>query len=1001
MFCALLPMMEARAEEPIDFNRDIRPILSENCFFCHGPDAEQREADLRLDEHEAALNAITPHHPEESELISRVISTDDDERMPPPDSNRHLTPKQINLLKRWVASGAEWGQHWSLTKIESPTIPEKTGDAPVHNPIDLFVQQTLKINGMTPSPVAEQRTLLRRVTLDLTGLPPTPERMKAYLEDPSPDAYEKEVDRLLASPEYGERMAWNWLDAARYADSNGYQGDRERTMWPWRDWVIRAFNENLPYDEFTVWQLAGDLLPEATFEQKLATGFCRNHMINGEGGRIAEENRVDYVMDMTETMGTIWMGLTLNCCRCHDHKYDPLTNEDYYSLTAFFNQTPVNGGGGDPQTAPVLPAPSPEQKKREADLIAEVTHHEAQRQSRVALLTSQQEKWEADQLKSSQHSDWKTVHPSIATAEYQTLAISPDGIVFASGPNPKNDAYELLASATSGKVGSVRLDVLTHESHFNGGLARSNSGNFVLTEFAVSIKAKDGTVTKLPFQTAEATFEQGSLKVTNTFDGKPKTGWAVYNGKPITTPHAAVFHLKEPINVPEDSQFVISMRHDSPHESHNIGRFVVSLSERIDAPLEDSRRTLIAALTTPAEERTDNQRRVIVEAHRGGDREFWKIAAAKKRATDALKNHRNTFPKVMVMEDMAKKRETFLLVRGLYNQPKNPVSARVPEALPPIPESDERNRLALAKWLVSDKNPLTARVTVNRFWQQLFGIGLVKTTEDFGTQGEMPENLDLLNWLASDFMEHNWDVKRFIKQIVMSHTYRQSSRMTAKEYEVDPENRLLARGARYRMPSWMIRDQVLAVSGLLVNNPGGPSVNGYQPSGIWEEATFGKKKYFQQHGDALYRRSLYTFWRRIVGPTMFFDNASRQQCTVKPYRTNTPLHALLTLNDVQYVEAARHLAERALTSPEETDRQRLDFIFDQVLTRPPSELETTIFLSGLKRSREEFVSGENDAVAFLSIGESKRNEALDANDHASWTAVCLAMFNLDETLTKE
>lgn len=804
----LLPIARGRADDRVEFSRDIRPILSENCFFCHGPDAEARTADLRLDQEAAARTVIEAGDPAASELFRRVTSDDEFEQMPPPEANRRLTSEQVALLARWIEQGASWGTHWAYAPLERPELPallERSSEQtrPAH-PIDRFVQARLAQEGLDPAPLAEPRTLIRRVTLDLTGLPPTPDEVTAFLADAGiaadggiatyggdesrtaargdrfEQAYARLVDRLLASPAFGERLAWDWLDAARYADSNGYQGDQERTMWPWRDWVVQAFNENMPFDQFTVWQLAGDLLPNATFEQRLATGFCRNHMINGEGGRIPEENRVDYVMDMSETAGTVWLAMTLNCCRCHDHKFDPLTQRDYYSMTAFFNQTPVDGGGGNPQTPPVLAAPTTRQRE------------------------------------------------ALAAIDQQLASL--------------DEQLQVLAGS-----------------------------------------------------------EQ--------------------------------------------------------------------------AGENDTQRTAL------------NDRRQQLEAER-------------KQVQDAV-------PQVMVMQDRDEPRTTYVLDRGLYNKPGETVAAAVPASLPPLPDQAPRDRLGLARWLVSDTNPLTARVVVNRFWQQFFGIGLVKTAEDFGVQGEIPAYRDMLNWLAAEFRDGGWDVKRLLRTIVTSRTYRHSSRIEAPGdggitlAELDPENRLLARGPRYRLPSWMLRDQALAAAGLLSQRIGGPPVNVYQPPGVWEEATFGKKQYQQDHGESLYRRSLYIFWRRIVGPTVFFDNASRQTCTVKVFRTNTPLHALLTLNDVTYVESARVLAEQTLLQSGTADDQRLNFVFQRLLARNASAAEREILLAGLNRTRDEFADSPDAAMRLISIGEWTRSGQLAPVEHAAWTAVCLAVMNLDETLNKE
>ncbi len=998
-------------ESTIVFSRDIRPILAGHCFNCHGPDEGSREGDLRLDTEEGARKSLEIEGGM-AKLLSRVTSHDPDLVMPPPSVKKPLTAAQIDRLTRWVEAGAPWGSHWAFEPLVKPAVPDQV--ASLLNPIDHFVQARLAARKVTPSPEASRETLIRRVTLDLTGLPPTSDEVDNFLQDTSPDAWDKVVDRLLASPAYGERMAWSWLDAARYADSNGYQGDNERTMWPWRDWVIDAFNKNLPYDQFTVWQLAGDQLPEASFEQKLATGFCRNHMINGEGGRIAEENRVDYVMDMTETTGTVWLGLTMNCCRCHDHKFDPLSQKDYYRLSAFFNQTPVDGGGGNPQTPPVLAVASDDQRKQEKDIETQLAAMKQPLQQREQELVVSQPAWEQATLASVGESTWQPLKPNKFSAMHQALTAQDDGSILASGENPRNDTYTLELSSGLEKITAIRLDALNHSSHTQGGLSRSDSGNFVLTEIEILIQQPGSEqASKVSIASAEATYEQGDLKVARAFDGDSNTGWAVYAGKPIDRSHSAVFRLVEPLTIGKDATLTIVLRHDSPHASHNIGRFRLSASASLDAKMDDSNSALIANLKAPADQRTQEQRDQLVAAQRAGDTTYAELLKSREQLQKSLNDLRGGFSKVMVMEDMPQPRKTWVLTRGLYSKPGDEVTADVPEKLPRLTAGDTINRLALARWIMSNDNPLTARVTVNRFWQQFFGIGLVKTPEDFGVQGEIPLQQDLLDWLAADFREHGWDVKRLIRQIVTSHTYRQSSRIAARDaedetgsdpthgmsYEADPENRYLSRGPRFRMPSWMVRDQALAASGLMVTAVGGPPVKGYQPAGVWEETTFGRKQYVRDQGEALYRRSLYTFWRRIIAPTMFFDNATRQTCTVKSFRTNTPLHALLTLNDVTFVEAARALAERVQTS--DSDEARIDAVFRRLLCRRATNDEKTILLAAIDRSRGEFRADPEAAGKLLVIGESKRNEQLDAIEHAAWTSLTLAVMNLDETLTKE
>ena len=809
-------------EREIVFSRDILPILSDNCFHCHGPDPKEgRKGDLRLDVETEAKKvrdghaAIAAGKAEESEVILRLLSSDRDEKMPPPKTGRALKQEQVALLKRWIDEGAQWGKHWSFEPLKRPPLNAGSG-----HPVDAIVDARLKNEGVSPSGPAPQHTLIRRLSLDLTGLPPTLAQLEMFLSDTAPGAWERAVDRTLASPAFGERMAWDWLDAARYADSNGYQGDADRTMWPWRDWVVNAFNQNLPFNEFTVWQLAGDLLPAPTHEQILATGFNRNHMINGEGGRIAEENRVDYVMDMSETMGSVWLGLTLNCCRCHDHKFDPLTQREYYQFTAFFNQTPVTGGGGNAQTPPVLDCPLPGQ----SDKI---------------------EKAEAD---------WKRT-----------------------------------------------LDLL---------------------------RTKEGEL----------------------------------------FPRAA------------NKQLVES-----------------TATADLSKPVRD-------ALSLVPASRKSEQWELLIKEFGGKQDEYGTLLKAASNAKKALDEIRNAVPRVMVMKDEDKPRQTFLLNRGLYNQPGPEVQAAVPGVLPAMEVGDGRERatrLDLARWLVSEKNPLTARVAVNRFWQMLFGIGLIKTPEDFGVQAEYPVYPEILDWLASEFVESGWDVKRLLRTVVTSEAYKRSSVTSKPELrERDPDNRLLSRGPRFRMPSWMIRDQALFVSGLMNVSIGGPPVFPYQPAGVWEEATFGKRQYHQSSGSDLHRRSLYTFWRRIVGPTVFFDVARRQVCEVKPLRTNTPMHALTTLNDITYVEAAAAMARVALKSSS-VDVDRLRTVAKRVLCRDLSPPELAVWMRTIERSRKAFEQDVHAAERLLGQLSAVKDGELQPAIHAAWTMLCLNLLNLDETLTKE
>ena len=833
--CFGLLAQGAESAREIRFSQDILPILSDKCFQCHGPDAQARKGDLRLDQESAAkgqassgLAIIDPGKSNTSELLVRIHSQDVDEVMPPPELGRPLSQEEKERLETWIQEGAAWGRHWSLEPIEASVPPNQD----LH-PVDAFVELKLAEKGLKPQPEASRSTLIRRLALDLTGLPPTPSEMDAMLKDDASSWWEKAIDRFLASPAYGERMAWEWLDAARYADSNGYQGDRERTMWPWRDWVVRAFNRNMPWDQFTQWQLAGDLLPQSSEESILATGFCRNHMINGEGGRIAEENRVDYVMDMTETMGTVWLGATLNCARCHDHKFDPITQKEYYQFFDFFNQTPVSGGGGDPQTPPVL---------------------------------------------------------AIAS-ESQTMAIQ------------------------------------------RGEAARDH---------------------------AQAQVDQA---------------WKTFGAL------APIWERRQSEILPGELESLAQDREEERKE-------LEALQE---------------ALQQPAQERDDAAKKRIRE--RAGQT-YLPLQEAQKEltaATEALNRLKAGIPKVMVMQERKERRNSYRLERGLYNQPRETLIAGVPASLPALePQEDQPlNRLDLARWLTHRNHPLTARVTVNRLWQQLFGIGLVKTSEDFGIQGEIPEHMALLDWLSAQFMDSGWNLKELLKTILTSEAYRRSSDTTPQLQESDPENRFMARGARYRLPSWMIRDQALSVAGLLDPRQGGPPVNGYQPEGVWEEATFGNKKYTMDDPSKRYRRSLYTFWRRIIAPTMFFDTASRQTCTVSIKRTNSPLHALATLNDVTYIEASRALASRAMEQAEEAPDQKLEWIYRRVLGRSPTVDEQAIWKESYQRAFHHFSDQPDARDAWLKQGSHGVRDSVDREALSAWATVCLGILNLDETLNRE
>ena len=826
----------AYAEDLIDFNRDIRPILAENCFYCHGQDGNKRQADLRLDSRDLALqgNAFVPGNAAESSLISRIHSMDADEQMPPPKSNRKLSIDQKRLLEKWVNQGATYSSHWAFTTPVRPELPKLSTPSWAKTPVDHFVLSKLEAEGLSPSPEADRATLMRRLYVDLIGLPPTPEQVDSFVTDSDPQAYEKLVDQLLQSEHYGERMALSWLDAARYADSNGFQQDGDTWQWIWRDWVVRAFNENLPFDKFTIWQLAGDLLPDATTDQKIASGFNRNHLLNGEGGAIAEEQRFVVLFDRIDTTATTWLGLTMACAQCHDHKYDPISQVDYYSLLDAFNRVPETGV---PQFfssrirvgAPFIELPTEEYKLRMAEFDSKIE------------------------------------------------------------PLEKESAPLVEAAWVGWRVGL----------------------------FA---------------------------------DGEPTDGKGL--------PEAVVTLLKKP-----DAE-----RSDEDKKS---------IEKQLRKYFDDKVRS------------TMNDKIQV----------FGKLADLRKQSSDYKANN---LPRVMVMSD-EKPRESHVLSRGEYLKPAEKVTFNTPSFLPPLPADAPRNRLGFAQWLVSREHPLTARVQINRMWQNLFGIGIVKTAEDFGVQSEYPIHMALLDWLAVEFRESGWDMKAMQRVILNSATYRQSSRMTPELRARDIENRLFARASRFRMPSLILRDWSLSAAQLLDKRIAGAPVYPYQPDGIWESLAITKERDFTYPASSsndLYRRSLYTFWRRTVGPANMFDASNRQTCRVRQSTTSTPLHALTTLNDPTWVEAARVLAEKSMRHSTSVLEQ-LTFAFRRVLGRVPREKELVSLQNAMQKQLAFYSSDTTAAQAFVEIGTAARDKSLDLPNHAALTAVCLAILNLDETMTRE
>jgi hypothetical protein len=1008
--------VRAQSAATVDFDRDIRPILSNTCYTCHGPDANKRATELRFDVETSLFGdhdepVVVRGKPAESALIARITSGDPDYRMPPVDEKQQLSEEQIDLLKRWVEQGAQYTGHWSFQPVVRPPLP-KVEQADWHrNGIDHFVMSRMTERKLQPSERASKETLIRRITLDLIGLPPTLDEVDAFLADDSPKAFEKVVDRLLGSERFGEHFATAWLDAARYADSNGYQQDRTRTLWPWRDWVIRAFNDNMPFDQFSIEQLAGDQLENASLDQQVATGFHRNHMLNGEGGRIAEESRVEYVMNRVETTGAVWLGLTVGCARCHDHKYDPVSQREFYQLYSYFNSIDESGrvdAGGNAN--PVLPVPTKEQSDRKAELGQKLA--ELQKQLRAITTADLQRSWEMAKLAELSKDDkppvWELLKPERFVSEQgQTMTLQADGSMLLTGKNPKNDNYEIEFVAGSSGITGIRIEAVPHTDFTKGGFARSDSGNFVLTDFSVQAKrSKEKDFSPIKIASAKASFEQGGLKIEKSFDGNPGTGWAVHNPSNMKIARQAVYVFDKPIGGSEGTSLIVRMKHESPHAFHNLSRFRILVTTQPEPKLDSSdggREALVKALQVEPAKRNDAQKKLVSEAFRKGSPEV--VAAQKK--VDATRQQQSTLDKqtvrTMVMRERKDARETFVLNRGVWDQPdkEQPIQPGTPECLPGLPKDAPQNRRTLANWVVSNENPLTPRVIVNRYWQRFFGTGLVTTTEDFGSQGERPTHPQLLDWLAAEFVESGWDVKHMLKLIVMSATYQQSSKATPSMMEADSSNQWLARGARFRLTSQAIRDQALMVSGLLVNKLGGPPVKPYQPLGIWSDLSLGKIKYVQDHGESLYRRTLYTFWRRASSPTMLFDVASRQVCKVRTSRTNTPLHALVLMNDDTYVEAARKLAERVMLEGGTADEDRLSYGFRLATCRHVTAAERSVLSDVLKKVRADYTSDDEKVKALLARGESPVNEKLDRIELAAYAAVMNMILNLDEVITKE
>ncbi len=1046
----------------LDFSRDIQPILADACFKCHGPDETKRDSDLRLDTKEGALadlgghRAIVPGDVKRSELLARIASTDADSVMPPPESGARLSKSQMSKLRRWIKQGAPWRQHWAFSPPVRTTPPRDPKSNWRRNAIDDFVLARLKRERLAPEESAGRAALIRRLSLDLTGLPPTLKQVDAFLADESPDAYESLVTRLLDSPHYGEHMALAWLDASRYADTSGYQNDGPRSMWRWRDWVIESFNNNMPFDQFTIEQVAGDLLDKPSRQTKgvdyesawrgqlirnerrlnhlVASAFNRNHRGNAEGGIIADEFQVEYVVDRVDTTATVWLGLTLSCCRCHDHKYDPLKQNDFYRVFAYFNNVPEFGRAvKEGNSPPFIKAPT----KKQITSLAELDFHLKRAQDAVLKaeprLALEQQEWESKVSRGEGKDDLSKAQ---TVARYGLVA------QFGFDKNLNSAKRETPAKPVGGKVTFVPGQIGS-AAQFDGS-THLDAGDFAdfsyFEPFTISAwirpESATGTIVSrmkpesqgdgyaLELHEARVQFNlvkrwlddsirvetQSAIRlnewthVAAVYDGsREPTGLRIYlNGKQAKLAVKQDFINQtfaakdQPVRIGGGSAAFRGAIDDVRIYSRNVSPRAVSIIAASDS--------LNSIVALEAKKRTEGQahklRTYFLRRH--ASKEIRKLHAELNSLRADKKKLVESVPTLMVMQESQEGRETRILIRGQYDKPGKAVSPGIPDVFQTSGVAAPRNRLEFARWLVNRKNPLTARVTVNRIWQMYFGVGLVETSEDFGIQGARPSHPELLDWLATEFIRSGWDVKHLHKLIVMSATYRQSSVASAEKRAADPDNRLLSRGARFRLAAESVRDQVLAISGLLTRQVGGPSVRPYQPDGLWKEIAT-DTEYDQSHGEDLYRRSMYTYWKRTVAPPTMstLDAPPREACTVKRSRTNTPLQALALMNEVSFVEAARVLAQRTHHVGGETPKDRLRFIFRTVTSRAPTKREATLLERSWKRFFDEFDADRKAAKQLIATGEFPLDEGIDEAELAAYTLAASLVLNLDEVINKE
>ncbi|MEO0795232.1 MAG: DUF1553 domain-containing protein [Verrucomicrobiota bacterium] len=1027
-------------DSTIRFNRDIRPILSDNCFHCHGPDKATRAADLRLDTHDGMLadlgdgrRAVIPGDPKNSELYKRIITKEQDEIMPPPTSHKHLKQEDIRLLKQWIAMGAPWEDHWSFTDIKRPEVPQVSDDSFVANPIDAFIVRRLDQAGLQPAKEADRRTLIRRVSFDLRGLPPTEQEIDSFVNDESPNAYEQMVDQFLASSQYGEHRARYWLDAARYSDTHGLHLDNYRSIWPYRDWVVDAFNANMPFDQFTVEQIAGDLLPEPSQSQLIATGFNRCNPTTSEGGAIGDEYRAIYALDRVETTSTVWLGLTMSCASCHDHKFDPLSQKDFYQMTAFFRNTTQA-----PMDRNVLDTP-PSIRVYEEDALLRKKVLEGQ----MWKLEKALKEYVGPSLPIESENHWLASDDLLVRVD-----ATEEGIVVSGSAAAEPEIFEAAIEETAG-LGAITIAKDTSVELGDYGQLAVNKP-FTVSFWVYHPELDEGA--KLP-----------EYSLFGKFDPETGQGWSVRttsasevtlsikgDGKPVWS-HQLNLTTREKLKPGAWNHVLLTVSGDDPKVDGivNVGSVVSgSINEKstalkggglrmffktmnisVDQPLmigspnpndkiaddaptmaiRDVRlfdhilsrpEQIVLSRTFPSTEIAIADRETELAAIDDAAIEKLNALRVARQEMQDMKARANITLVMKEKKDSVPKAR--ILNRGLYDQPGDEVLADVPEALLNLPEGEVANRLSLANWLVDPKNPLPARVTVNRFWQELFGTGIVKTSEDFGSQGEPPSHLELLDWLAAEFIESDWDIKHMYKLMLMSSTYRQSSAITPEKLEADPENRLLARGPRFRLDAEVIRDQALQVGQLLVDDIGGPPVKPYQPMGIWNAVGYTNSNtanYSVDDGESLYRRSLYTFWKRTAPPPsmVVFDAPSRETCSVRRERTNTPLQALVLMNDPQYVEAARNLAEFVLTSGQP---DKFTMLYEVAMGYEPEEAVVDVLKNTYQSVLPIYIEDQEAAKKLIQVGNTPADGGVDPAELAAWTIVANQIMNLDSFITK-